>query len=419
MSEAGNRPVVIVGGGIAGLSCALYLQKLGIPFRLFEADEKVGGRVQTDMVEGHLLDRGFQVYLDAYPETGKLLDLNALQLRKFEPGGLIYRNGTFHRLMDVFRRPASAFSTLRAPVGTFLDKARVGLLRTKLSMASLERIASSADQPTESYLRSLGFSEDIIDSFFRAFYGGVFLERDLQTSSRMFAFTFKMFTHGSATLPKHGMGEIPKQLARQLAPDSVYCGCAVASVDRDHVRLMDDSRILARAVVVATNATAAFDLLGDLGRGEDTRWRPATTLYFSAPESPVDEPIICLNGTGCGLINNLAVNSDVSSAYAPDGLALISISVLGKPAVDDLVAAVQLELSAWFGAKAEKWKHLRTDRIPRALPEQLPSTHASESTFRYNRGIWICGDYLSSASIEGAVISGKQTAEALTGALSS
>src|ERR1700688_3845969 len=73
--------VVIIGAGLAGLSCALSLEAAGVPVTLLEASDRPGGRISTDLVEGFRLDRGFQVLLTAYPEAKRLLDYDALQLK--------------------------------------------------------------------------------------------------------------------------------------------------------------------------------------------------------------------------------------------------------------------------------------------------------------------------------------------------
>ena len=127
---------------MAGLACAVQLHRAGRQVRIFEASDAVGGRVRTDKVDGFLLDRGFQVYLDAYPETGALLDLKALNLRKFEPGALIFNGKRLKRLMDVFRRPASAWTSATAPIGGFVDKLRVGLMRIQILGSTLDQIAN-------------------------------------------------------------------------------------------------------------------------------------------------------------------------------------------------------------------------------------------------------------------------------------
>jgi len=224
--------VLIIGAGLSGLACALKLQAAEISFFLLEASDAPGGRVRTDEIDGFLLDRGFQVYLDAYPEAGRILDLPALDLRPFSPGALVFHRGKMHRVMDVFRRPGSLVPSALAPIGTISDK----------------------------------------------------------------------------------------------------------------------------------------------------------------------------------LVNNVCVLSDVSRAYAPPGQHLISVSVLGLNDRPDLPAAVIDELAAWFGPEVRAWRHLRTDRIEHALPEQLPGGGKFPSL---TPGLHRCGDYLTSASIEGAIVSGHETAESL------
>ena len=414
MSRASSceAPVIIVGAGMEGLSCAVHLQAAGLKVSLIDSSDGVGGRVRTDVVDGFLLDRGFQVYLDAYPETGALLDLKALDLRAFEPGALVFDGKRLERLMDVFRRPTSAWASLTAPIGGFIDKLRVGLMRTQILGSTLEQIANREDRTTESYLRGRGFSEAVIDTFFRSFYGGIFLESELRTSSRMFEFTFKMFGQGSATLPAKGMGEIPKQLAARLPLDSITLNQKVVSLDSHSVTLSSGEQIHGRAVVLATNAAAVGSLLPELKESMPD-WRSVTNLYFYAPSSPIKESIICLNGSGEGVVNNVCALTDASPDYSPDERALISVSVLGLHPEESLPGKVQQELMGWFGECVGEWRHLRTDLIPKALPEQAPSAQKDKVGFIQQNGIYVCGDHATSASIEGAVISGKHAAEAI------
>ena len=379
---------------------------------IVEASDDVGGRVRTDLVDGFLLDRGFQVYLDAYPEAGKFLDLPRLDLRPFQPGALVWLDGRLHRVMDVFRDQRHLLASALAPVGSLADKLRVAALKWRISRSTLEDIAARADLTTEAYLRRAGFSRRMIDVFFRSFYGGIFLERDLRTSSRMFEFTFKMFSRGSATLPAQGMQAIPRQLASRLPAEAIRRGARVTEVQPGRIKLESGEDLEGDVVVVAADATTAARLLPGLVSKEPD-WRAVTGLYFAAGQSPLREAIIALNGTGRGLINNVCVLSDVAPAYAPPGQALISISVLGAPAIPDLEQQIIAELEPWFGQEVRGWRHLRTDRIERALPEQPPITGSLGPCFREIEGIFVCGDHLTSASIEGAIISGLRTAEAL------
>jgi phytoene dehydrogenase-like protein len=409
--KATAKRVLIVGGGLAALSCAIRLHRDGALPLILESSDKVGGRVNTDLVDGFRLDRGFQVFLDSYPEAGSLLDRHQLNLRPFRPGALVFADGKMHRVMDVFREPMEILASAIAPVGSVLDKLRIALLRLRMLRASIPAIAQHEDLSTEAYLRRAGFSPRIIDVFFRSFYGGIFLERDLCTSSRMFEFTFKMFSEGNATLPAMGMGEIPRNLASKLPPTALRLKARVASIEHESVTLDSGERLRGDAVVVATDAASAAALIPHL-RPANVAWNSVTCVYFSAPQSPLNEAIIVLNGTGSGLVNNVCVPSDVSADYAPPGLALISVSVLGMPDTENLESKVLEELEAWFGRCVHEWKHLRTDRIARALPAMLPGGEPKVGLLERN-SVLVCGDHCWSSSIEGAIISGQAAADEL------
>jgi phytoene dehydrogenase-like protein len=407
-----EKRVLIVGGGLAGLACAIRLHDANARPLIFERSDGVGGRVRTDQVDGFLLDRGFQVFLDAYPEAGALLDKESLALRAFRPGALIYKTSGMRRVMDVFREPLHLMESALAPVGSFADKLRVARLRWRLMRLTTEEIARREDMTSENYLKHAGFSRAMIDGFFRSFYGGIFLERELQTSSRMFEFTYKMFSQGSATLPSRGMEEIPRQLASRLPPGTIRLGAPVTEIQPGNITLASGEQFQGDAVVLATDPSSAAELVS-AGRTAGPVWRSVTCLYFAASRSPLCESIIALNGTGSGLVNNVCVPSDLAPDYAPPGRALISVSVLGTVDPADLESRVLAELEAWFGSPVREWRHLRTYRIERALPRQAPGTGFTGPGFRKEAGVYLCGDHLWSASIEGAIVSGLRTADAI------
>jgi phytoene dehydrogenase-like protein len=220
-----------------------------------------------------------------------------------------------------------------------------------------------------------------------------------------------MFSEGNATLPARGMGEIPRDLASKLPPAAIRLNARVASIGSRSVTLDSGERIDADAVVVATDAASAADLIPQL-QPANVEWNSVTCVYFAAPRSPLNEAIIALNGSGSGLVNNVCVPSDVSAEYAPEGLSLISISVLGTQEPAQLERKVLEELEAWFGGCVWEWRHLRTDRIIRALPAMPPGGHQLAGILERN-GVIVCGDHCWSSSIEGAIISGKTAAEAI------
>lgn len=410
---------IVIGAGLAGLTCAKRLIAAGKSACVIEANDRVGGRVRTERVDGFLLDRGFQVYNPAYPDASAELDHAALGLRPFEPGALIHHSGRFHRLSDPWRRPTKALATAVSTVATLRDKLLIARLRSKLKGdPSLDAIAGE-EVSTQEALRRFGFSETIVERFFRPFLGGVFLESELATSSRMFEYVFRLFGEGDVSLPRDGMGAIPAQLASALPEGAIELGTLVDSIEIEGDLasvITGGRRLTARCVIVATDELAADRLLGR--EAEPSPTVAATSVYFAAPKPPIEEPILLLNGEGAeaGPINSLCVPSQVSPGYALPGQALVSVAVVGDPAAsdDDLVESVRHQARAWFGAATSDWRLLRVVRVRHALPRQTPPHYATiEKPVRLRSRLVACGDSYDTASINGAIRSGRRAAEAV------
>jgi phytoene dehydrogenase-like protein len=408
-----NPEVVIVGGGLAGLSAARALHAASVPFTLLEAADSVGGRVATDQVEGFLLDRGFQVLLDSYPEARRQLDFAALDLRPFAPGALVRRDGSIGRVSDPWRDPIAGARSLVSGAFTPADAWRMMRLRADAILA-LEGEVGGEGQTTARALQDRGFSERAMDSFFRPFFGGVFLDTQLTAPARWFEFLFGMFATGSATLPAQGMGAIPRQLASTLPPGAVRTNAKVRTLRAGRVELASGEVLSPRAVLLATDARHANVLVPG---HRAPQWSSCVTLYFSATTPPIDAPILMLNGERTpGPVNHVCVPSLVSPTYAPPGQHLIAATVVGAPSGDDasLERDVRAQLTRWFGAGAvNTWYTLRITRVPFSLPKQFPSAGAAPSAVRLDDGLYACGDYLETPSINGALRSGRRAAETL------
>ncbi|MET0402957.1 MAG: NAD(P)/FAD-dependent oxidoreductase, partial [Cystobacter sp.] len=377
-----------------------------------EAGDGVGGRVRTDAVDGFLLDRGFQVFLTAYPEPQRWLDYRALGLRRFFPGARVWRGGRMHTVADPFRRPLQAALNAFNPVGSFTDKLHVLDLWKQAQAGEVEDVFLRPQKPSREYLRDVGFSDEMVEGFFQPFFGGIFLEKELRTSSRMLEFVFRMFAAGATVVPARGMGELTRQLAAKLPEGAVKVNTPVEEVFGHRVRLASGAREECDAVVVATDAPVAAELLTGM---PPRRMNAVTCLYFAAPEPPVRGPFLVLNGDGRGPVNNLAVMSEVSPDYAPAGQALVSVSVLetaeGSAALE---ARVREQLTEWFGAGVKGWRHLRTYELPHALPAQSPEDwDVAHRRVRLSPGLYACGNYRENGSIDGAMASGRRAAETL------
>jgi len=408
--------VAVVGAGLAGLACALDLIAAGKDVVLLEKSDAVGGRVRTDRVDGFLLDRGFQVILTAYPEVRRRVDLDDLALREFYPGALVRVGTAFHRIADPRRRPLDSLRGLPAPVGSLSDKLRVAKLRRELGEAVPARLLAAPAGTTEALLREARFSEEMLDRFFRPFFGGVLLDPELQVSARLFRYYFRMFAEGHSAVPATGMQALPERLARSLSPGTLHLGANVVDVAPGEVRLEGGERIRASAVVIASEGPEAARLLG--GRIPDPGSRGVTCLYFDAPASPIGEPILVLNGNGTrdGPVNNLAVLSDVAPEYAPPGRSLVSVSVLASPprATESLEVAVRAQLAGWFGREVESWRLLAGYEILHGQPLQTPEgMDPPQRPVALGDGLFVCGDHRENASLNGALLSGGRAATAV------
>ena len=398
----------IVGAGLAGLSCAKRLVEAGQTVVVLEAGDGPGGRVRTDLVDGYRLDRGFQVLLTAYPEVQRSLDLDALDLHRFDPGAVIWADRKGFVIGDPFRDRSSLVDTVRTPILPLGDKLRILWLRHKVRRGAARRLLHGPEQTTRERLVALGFSRRGIDRFFEPLFSGIQLDRGLETSSRMFDIIFRCLSDGDAGVPALGMGAIPDQLTDSLPDGAVALDTRVVAVTAGEARTETGS-VQADNVVVATDGPAAARLLGI----NPPISQSTSCLWFGADIPPTTSRAIVLDGGNTGPVQNLAVMSNVAPSYAPAGRHLVAAACPDD--ISPTVESVALEqLLGWFGGQVNDWDLLRVDRIEHAQPSQRPPLHARQKV-RLDDGRWVCGDHRDTASIQGAMFSGRRTAEAILG----
>lgn len=418
--------ILVVGAGLAGLTCAKALVEAGHEVRVIEASDHVGGRVRTDhSPDGFLLDRGFQTLFTAYPTARRNLQYPALKLRKFTPGAVLIRDGKWHTVGDPRRAPLQVFSTLSTPLLTFGDKLRLlrlaGYARRRkehdIFFGKLRGRDKASDRSAYDELKRRHFTDDgLIANFARPFYGGVFLERDLSVSARMMLFVTKMLASGATVVPEQGIGAIADQLAAALPAGSIKLETRVEGiVEADGravgVTLTGGEEIQGEAVIVATDAPNAQRLLN-----RDLPSEPvgATCLYFTTTESLYRGPKLLLNANPDAFVNHAVQISNVSPAYAPKGQHLLSVSVLGASDLGDaeLIARCREDMVPWFPNKdLSKLRHLATYRIRFAQFRQPPDIFRHlPSSVTETGGLFLAGEYTVSSSIHGAMLSGEHAA---------
>jgi protoporphyrinogen oxidase len=422
--------VLVVGAGLAGLTCAKVLAEAGYEVRVLEASDAPGGRVRTDhSADGFLLDRGFQVLFTAYPAVQRHLDLKALRLRSFTPGALLVRDGQAHFAGDPLRRVTLLGPTLRNPLLTFGDKRRALRLRRYARRRSLDQIfhgklrgLKTGDRSALEELKRRKFSDQgFIDNFARPFFGGVFLDRSLSTSARMLLFVFKMLASGNIALPEGGMGAITEQLVSRLPENTLRYETRVEGiVEADGravgVTLTGGEEMQGDAVVVATDAAAAAKLSSLSLPSEAV---PVCCVYFAARTSLYNGPRLVLNANPDAFVNHVAQLTNVVPGYGPSGQNqhLVAATILGNPEMtdDELVAKAREDLAQMFpGKDLTGLRPVGTYRIRFAQFRQLPGIFA---TIPPNKtptdGLFVAGEFTASSSINGAMESGETAAKAV------
>ncbi|KAK7260324.1 hypothetical protein RIF29_26284 [Crotalaria pallida] len=421
---------IVIGAGLSGLAAAIHLHSHNIPFLLLDSSDAVGGRVRTDTLDGFLLDRGFQIFITAYPEAQKLLNYDSLNLQRFYSGARIFYDNKFHTVANPLLHFLDSAKSITNPIGSVADKVLIASNIARVVTKSDDEILGSDEVPTIELLKKLGFSDSIIGTFFRPFFGGIFFDTKLETTSRLFDFIFKCLALGENTLPANGISAIPEQLAATLPSGSILLNTRAVSIDLNHseslqsVTLQNGDVLTSElGVIVAVEEPEAVKLFAGKSnkRINPVQRKPVRStvcLYFTANRDkiPVREPILFLNGSGKGIVNNMFFVTNVAPSYGPPDKALISVSLIGLfegESDDDLTVKVVEEICGWFGEEVvREWKHLRTYRIGFAQPNQSPPTNLKKDS-RVEPGLYVCGDYLTSATFDGALVSGRRAAECL------
>lgn len=407
--ERKEKKIAIIGAGVSGLIAAKVLESHGFAPIIYEKSDRAGGRVKTDIVDGYQLDHGFQVLLDAYPLAQSHLDYDAMELQKFLPGATLFKNDKQVTLGDPLRSISLLFPTLFSGIGTFSDKWKIFQLNRELKSKPLEAIFLETEITTLDYLEQKGFSEDIINDFFRPFFSGIFLEPELSTSSRMFQFVYKMFGTGNATLPKSGIEAIPKQLVSKLIRTKIQYNKEIVSCEDAKIEFSDGSHVAVDYTIIATEASPLVSNL----RNQSMPWKSCETLYFTVPEKIISKPLIGLNTTPESLINNIFFHTCLGTTTSgSEELLSVTIVKTHDLSEQELIEKAVHELEIQFNIKDVTF--LKRYTIPKALPNMSNLQYEiAPSETRLTNSIFLAGDHMLNGSLNAAMMSGEMAAVAI------
>jgi protoporphyrinogen oxidase len=387
----------------------------------------VGGRVRSDLVDGFVCDRGFQVYFTAYPAGKRHLDYARLDFRRYEPGAIVCRAAKRSVLSDPLRDFGSAIPAVLSPVVPFADKLRTLKLTAEVKSKSIDAIMDGPDETTEAFLQKRDFSEAFLDNFVRPFFGGIFLEDRLQTSAKAFQFDWKMLSEGETVVPAKGMGQISLQLADELnSANRISLKQRVTRLLRAvggqvvGVQTEDGNEWEADTVVLSVPAPEAERLCEVQGpKGQNS----VVTLYFAGDAPVWNDKKIYLNGNARPFVNNAAMATNVAPTYAPPGKHLLAASVLGTPEGSDgelfdrTLADLRRMLTGDKAAlqRLSGYRPLTLYRIPYGQFPQPPGVYPTLPDNHSHPGLLFAAEWTTASSLNAAMRSGEKAAQWLLG----
>src|SRR5512139_1028954 len=407
-----SSDVVVVGAGLAGLVCARELEAADLDVVVLERSDAVGGRVRTDLVDGYRCDRGFQLLNPAYPALSQLVDVEGLALRSFAAGAALAGPRGFAIVADPKRSPAYLPQVLRSGYVRPAELARFGAW-ARPSFGSVRKLLAQEDEALAESLDSAGVRGKIRDEVFEPFFAGVLAEDRGETSATFARLLVRSFAKGTPGVPALGMSALPEQIAADLRRD-VVLGAEVVEIKRSRGAwrvATADAEYVGRAVVVATDPAGAAGLTGV----DTAAMKGLVTYWFATDEAPTHLDLLVLDPTRSGPVVNTAVMSNVAPAYAPDGSHLVQATALaGEEAVGE--SEVRAHLERMYRTSSRRWELVVVHHVVDALPEQRPGVSLRQPV-DLGDGLFVAGDHRDTASIQGALVSGRRTAAAVREAL--
>ncbi|MEV6502272.1 FAD-dependent oxidoreductase [Streptomyces prunicolor] len=295
-----------------------------------------------------------------------------------------------------------------APLGGPVDQARLGTALTRLAGTPVERLLSRPELAAGQALAARGVPARTIDGFLRPLLAALLCDPELTTSSRCADLALRAFAGGRLCVPEGGAEMLPEVLAAALPPGTVHTGVRVTAVSTTSVTTAEHGEIHCRAVLVATDARAAAELLPGL-RVPD--FHPVTVVHHTTDDPPTTGSALLLDSDRGGPVAHTAIVSEVDPSRAPAGRALVSSTVLGPPP-PDIDTAVRMHLSRLYGTSTTRWETLAVHHTPTAVPVMRPP-HDLRRPVRLLAGLYVCGDHRDTSTVQGALHSGHRASSAI------
>ena len=360
-------------------------------FKIIEKKSFSGGRVYSEKKDGFILDEGFQIFLDNYPESKKLFDYKKLKLKNFHSGALVHIDNQFYHYLNPLFHPLTKQNKLW--------KELLGLLLISKNVL-LGKINSDFD--TDTWINNFPMVSNEFKMFVKSFLKGVLLDNKLCTKTSIALNYLKLFSYGRATVPYNGMIEFSNQLKKTIPIDKFVFNEEVVSVKNNTVTTKAGNHYHSQNIIFATDLNSVneiFNLKINITKNS------VTNIYFKNSENLSDFPGIILNANSNEIINHLSILNLINPNYSLSGENLISVSLFNEASYSyhDLIQIVLRELKQWYGNVIDSLELIRIKDHFNDIPFNNLYKYQSELRETFNSNVFFCGGYLFNSSIEGAI----------------
>jgi len=380
-----HSEVLIVGAGLAGLSAAIHLEAAGVEVTVIESSDRAGGRVASDVIDGFICDRGFQLINAQYPA---LQELNVISEFDFIEAPRVIEVSLGDRRHVIGDPRQAPWTALNKATGTIPEK------------IALLRFIASRPKPGQSIGQALRNTGTCYERVLRPFLQGVFLT-DPDNVDLLYGHSIiKSFVSGRPGVPRSGVGELSKALAKRVG--NIVYETRVDGIEQRSVHT-NNGTYTANKILIATDATTATQLLG---LTEVPRMAGCITWYHADAVNPSGSGRLVVDGQRRGPIINSVVMSDISSSYAPANQHLISTTTDLNVTESD----VRRHLAILWGVDTYAWQFIAKYEIPAALPIHNIGRALSQS-MKISDHHFVAGDHRTVPSQQGALFSGRLAAQ--------
>lgn len=380
---------VVIGAGLAGLSAALTLQEANVDVTVLDSSDRAGGRIASDVIDGFILDHGFQLVNLNYSEIKRWGISDELDF-KLAPRSVRVSYDSGHvALGDPRNSPLSIFSS------------RSGSLSSKVGFLKYLATSPRANESVEEHLLRSA-TADLYKKVLKPFLQGVFLADPSRVSAVVGRELIGTFILGRSGVPANGVSALPQALAKRVK--DLKLNTRVEEI-RDGRVITSHGEIAAKKVIVATDLTTAAQLLD---ASQVTPLLSSTTWYHTTEIAPSDTAQLAIDSQNRGPVVNSIVISNLSKQYAPQGQSLISSTTISHASESE----VRRHLALLWGTSTADWRFVAKYEIHSALPLFAPGAESAKSS-RVGENVYRAGDYLTAPSQNGALLSGRLAAQEL------